>query len=135
MSTSGTCSPRCNKPLTTWASSVQLGEQVAAARFYTFHGQQLALVFESAGKAPQSAARGHHAVAGNDDRYRVPPERVAYGTYGAGSPNAVGDFLIRTQVAVLDAGGLLQNASGEVTGKPQVDRQVEALTFAGEVLA
>jgi hypothetical protein len=38
-------------------------------------------------------------------------------------------------VTVLDPGGLFQDASGEVTGKPQIDRQVEALACAAEVLA
>ncbi len=73
-------------------------------------------------------------MAGNDDRNRVPAVRRTDGAHRFRPPDAFGNLAVRRRLAVGNALQLFEHAHLEL-GPGQLQRQVEGLALAGEVLS
>src|SRR5580765_2119580 len=96
--------------------------------------EQLFLAVETAGVADELAVRADHAVARKDDRQWVSVHHRADGARRARPRRACGQLAVRDDLPVRDARELPEHAAVEVREPGDVDREVEAVPLAFEVL-
>src|SRR5207248_10261040 len=94
--------------------------------------QRLAL--EASGVTPEASRRVQHAMAGNDDRDRVGPERVASRARAARAAGSGRHLLVRRDGPERDLARRLQHAAAEAAGQLPVELQLEPVASSGEVL-
>src|SRR2546428_2340591 len=92
------------------------------------------LRLEPAGVTAQAAVRRKDAVAGHHDRDRIRTERLTRGARGLLAAGFRRDLRVRRDVAEADPRGGREDAPLEVRKCRHVDRDVERLALAGEVL-
>lgn len=73
-------------------------------------------------------------MAGDDDRERVPGAGRPAGAHGARAASSGGDPGVALRLAVADVDQVAQDPQAEPAGEPEVQRHVERLAGAGEVL-
>src|SRR2546426_12513854 len=96
--------------------------------------EQLLLAVEAAAIADELPVGTDHAVAWQDDRQRVPVHDRSDRTCGSRPCCTRREFAVGDDLAVRDARKLSQDAAVEVGEQCDVDRQVELLPLALEVL-
>src|SRR5262249_2381834 len=92
------------------------------------------LPLEPAAVAGEAAARADDAVARKDDRDRVPVHDGADGSSRLRGTDPSRESAVRRCVAVLDARELGEDALMELGRGPKIERKVERMAIAGEVL-
>jgi hypothetical protein len=96
--------------------------------------EELPLPLQPACIADEASTRSHDAVAGNDDRDRVPVERSADRPRRARAADAVSEPAVGRRRAVRDALELLEHELLEGGQRGEVDNEVELAAAALEVL-
>src|SRR5580765_1550562 len=96
--------------------------------------EQLFLAVETAGVADELAVRADHAVARKDDRQWVSVHHRADRARRARPRRACGQLAVRDDLSVRDARKLPKHAAVEVREAGDVDRKVEGVPLALEVL-
>src|SRR5207244_1766812 len=99
-----------------------------------FEPEQRLLTLEAAGVARELSVRTDHAMARQDDRQRVAVHDHSDGASGTWPRGARCELTVRNDLAVRHPGELAQDATVEIGEQRDVDREVEAVSLALEVL-